>query len=229
MSNHYFKFRRFTVYQDCCAMKVGTDGVLLGAWTRCGSRVLDIGTGTGLVALMMAQRCPSVNVVGVEIDHESARQARDNVEASGFQHIEIVEADIRDFYEGVYDTIVCNPPYFVDSLISPDEQRTVARHAVTLTYRELVKAVCRLLADDGEFSVVIPFDSLQRFEQETVLAGLFKVRQCVVRTTPRKQPRRCLVAFRRHPAPLELTEGVIEEQPNVRTAWYQELTKEFYL
>lgn len=211
-------------------MKVGTDGTLLGAWARGGQTVLDIGTGTGLIALMMAQRFPEAQVVGVDVDPEAVAQARENVAISPFaSRIQLLHADIRTLHHSSFTTIVSNPPYFVDSLACPDGQRTLARHTASLSYRELMQAVCRLLADDGEFSVVIPFDCKARMEDEAALAGLFKVRECAVKTTPRKQPRRYLMAFRKHPAELELTEGVIETSPNVRSSWYQELTKDFYL
>ena len=229
MANDYFNFRQFTVRQERCAMKVGTDGTLLGAWAHGGSSVLDIGIGTGLVALMMAQRFPESRIVGIDIDHDAVEQALENVNASPFRNIEVVEVDAK-LYEGTcFDAIVCNPPYFVDSLQCPDIQRALARHTVSLSFRDLFAAVSRLLADDGEFSVVIPFDCKARLEAEAALAGLFKVRECAVKTTPRKQPRRYLLAFRRHPADLEQTEGVIEIRPSVRSEWYQELTKDFYL
>ena len=235
MANDYFKFRQFTVRQDRCAMKVGTDGTLLGAWAHGGLTVLDIGTGTGLIALMMAQRFPEAHVVGVDIDHDAIRQARENVAASPFaERIQLIDADIRtlllsDLGHSPFNAIVANPPYFVDSLECPDDQRTLARHTASLTYRELMGVVSLLLADDGEFSVVIPFDCKAGMEREAALAGLFKVRECAVKTTPRKQPRRYLLAFSKHPATLETTEGVIETAPNVRSEWYQQLTKDFYL
>lgn len=234
MANDYFQFRQFTVRQNRCAMKVGTDGTLLGAWAHGGKSVLDIGTGTGLIALMMAQRFPEAQVTGIDIDHEAVGQARENVAASPFRNVGIVEADARTFAprttdSRVFDAIVSNPPYFVDSLVSPDGQRTLARHASSLSYPDLMASVNRLLADDGEFSVVIPFDCKARLESEAALACFFKSRECAVRTTPKKQPRRYLMAFRRHPSQQELTEGVIETAPNERSPWYQELTKDFYL
>ena len=230
MANDYFKFRQFTVRQDRCAMKVGTDGTLLGAWARGGHTILDIGTGTGLIALMMAQRYPEAQVVGIDIDHEAVVQAKENVAASPF-NIDIIEADAKTFnvQRSMFNVILSNPPYFVDSLECPDGQRTMARHTASLTYGELMAAVNRLLADDGEFSVVIPFDCKARLECEASLAGFFKVRECAVKTTPRKPPRRYLLAFRKHPDELELSEGIIETAPNVRSEWYQQLTKDFYL
>ena len=244
MSNNYFQFKRFVVRQERCAMKVGTDGTLLGAWARGGQRVLDIGTGTGLIALMMAQRCPEALVTAVDIDANAVRQARENVAESSFaERITVVEGDINTLtipnsgnhishlspliYH--FDAIVCNPPYFNDSLTCPDEQRTTARHTTTLTYRELMAAVARLLSDDGEFSVVIPFDCKARLEAEAALAGLSKTRECSIRTTPRKAPRRFLLAFRKHPVAVETTEGVLETEPGQRSDWYHALTNDFYL
>lgn len=230
MSNNYFQFKRFVVRQERCAMKVGTDGTLLGAWARGGQRVLDIGTGTGLIALMMAQRCPDAQVTAVDIDADAVRQARENVAESPFaERITVVEGDIISHFSPHFDAIVCNPPYFNDSLTCPDEQRTTARHTTTLTYRELMAAVARLLSDDGEFSVVIPFDCKARLEAEAALAGLSKTRECSIRTTPRKAPRRFLLAFRKHPVAVETTEGVLETEPGQRSDWYHALTNDFYL
>ena len=231
MANDYFKFRQFTVHQDRCAMKIGTDGTLLGAWARGGMSVLDIGTGTGLIALMMAQRFPDSQIVGIDIDPVAVEQARENVAASPFLNIDIIEADAKTYnvQRSTFNVIVSNPPYFTDSLKCPDAQRSLARHSSSLSYGELMTVVNRLLADDGEFSVVIPFDCKALLESEAALAGLFKVRECAVKTTPKKQPRRYLLAFRKHPGELELTEGIIETVPNVRSPWYQELTKDFYL
>ena len=246
MSNSYFQFQQFTVRQEHCAMKVGTDGTLLGAWAHGGRTILDIGTGTGLVALMMAQRFPEAEVLAVDIDADAVSQALENVEASPFaRRIVVVKGDIRQpetlaspvgisvqkdaSGQPLFDAIVVNPPYFNDSLKSPDRQRTVARHTTTLSYRELMAAAVRLLADDGELSVVIPFDCRQRLQAEALLAGLSLVRCCAVRTTPRKSPSRYLLAFRRHPAAVEQQECVLETAPGVRSPWYHELTDAFYL
>lgn len=233
MSNPYFQFRRFTVRQDRCAMKVGTDGVLLGAWANmphASGRILDVGTGTGLVALMMAQRFPETSVVGVDIDEEAVSQARQNVAQSPFSdRIELLHADIREVSLSPFDAIVVNPPYFVDALTSPDAQRTTARHTDTLSYRDLMAVASRLLTEQGLLSVVIPFDYLARLESEAILAGFHKSRQTAVKTTPKKPPRRYLVEWTRHPSCLQVTEEVLETAPLERSAWYRSLTQEFYL
>ena len=231
MANAYFRFKLFTVWQERCAMKVGTDGTLLGAWARGGRRVLDIGTGTGLVALMMAQRFPEALVAAIDIDDEAVAQARENVAASPFAgRIGVTCHDARQYDSAqLFDAIVSNPPFFDASLLCSDERRTLARHATALTYAELFAAVRRLLADDGEFSVVVPSECKGRMESEAALAGFFMVRECAVKTTPTKAPRRYLMAFRKHPASLQQEEGIVETAPGQRSAWYVELTKDFYL
>ena len=225
-------------------MKVGTDGVLLGAWADVPTpslKILDVGCGTGLIALMMAQRFPEAQVWGIDIDPEAVAQARENVEASPFaDRIQVVEGDVRCFSDledsgdfedfGGFDAIVCNPPFFMNSLACPDNQRTTARHTVSLTYQDLMKATFRLLADEGVFSVVIPTDCRSSLEAEAHLAGFFPSRLCLVRTTPKKAPKRCLVEFRKHPVSEFVSmEGVIESSPQTRSEWYQQLTNDFYI
>ncbi len=236
MSNDYFEFKQFTVRQSRCAMKVGTDGTLLGAWTR-GKRnseepssILDIGTGTGLIALMLAQRFPHAEILGIDIDAEACCQSLENVSRSPFSaRIRIAHRDIK-VQQGLFDTIVSNPPFFESSLISPDMQRTMARHTATLTYRDLMQNAWRLLSDDGEFSLIIPSEGRQHLEAEAALCGFFKNRECAVRTTPKKHPRRFLLAFGKHPVEqVEITEGIIETAPHVRSEWYRHLTDAFYL
>lgn len=231
MANDYFQFKQFTIHQGRCAMKVGTDGTLLGAWASPlqlgGGLILDVGTGTGLIALMMAQRFPEAQVVGIDIDEETVIQARENVAASPFaDRIEILHEDfIAPFsilnYQ--FSIIVSNPPYFADSLKSPDAQRTLARHADTLPYRLLMQRSWELLSDEGELSVVVPADYKGQMEAEAALAGFFKSRECAVKTSPRKMPKRWLLAFRKHPAPLE------RDELTLGTERCNELTKDFYL
>lgn len=235
MSNDYFQFRQFVVHQQRCAMKVGTDGTLLGAWAAAPSgqcRILDIGTGTGLIALMMAQRFPEAEVTGIDIDEDAVAQAVENVRLSPFsERVRIYRQDIVNFTDIIgFDTIVSNPPYFVDSLACPDDQRTIARHAVSLTYEQLMHQVYRLLKDEGRFSVVVPSDCRAKIEAAACLEGFFTTRVCLIKTTPRKQPKRQLIEFQKHSvSELDIREGIIEEFPNIRSEWYQQLTKEFYI
>lgn len=218
-----FQFKQFTIEQELCAMKVGTDGVLLGAWAKGGPRILDIGTGTGIIALMMAQRYPEAQVTAIDIDEGAVRQAEQNVSQSPFLgRISVLQQAVQE-HLGEYESIVSNPPFFIDSLQAPDEQRNMARHTATLSYAELMKAAYRLLADNGEFSVVIPFDYRRRMEDEAVFVGFFPSRVCGVKTTERKPAKRYLLAFRKHPCPCEKSEITIGDET------YNRLTEAFYL
>ena len=218
-----FQFKQFTIEQELCAMKVGTDGVLLGAWAKGGPRILDIGTGTGIIALMMAQRYPEAQVTAIDIDEGAVRQAEQNVSQSPFLgRISVLQQAVQE-HLGEYESIVSNPPFFIDSLQAPDEQRNMARHTATLSYAELMKAAYRLLADNGEFSVVIPFDYRRRMEDEAVFVGFFPSRVCGVKTTERKPAKRYLLAFRKHPCLCEKTEMTIGDEA------YNRLTEAFYL
>ena len=230
-----FRFKKFTIEQELCAMKVGTDGVLLGAWATGGSRILDVGTGTGVIALMLAQRCPQARVTAIDIDEGSVRQALQNVAQSPFSgRIEVLRESVQKFdgsngangtnrANGTYDAVVSNPPFFIDSLNAPDRQRNIARHAETLTYGQLMQAAWRLLADGGELSVAVPFDYRRRMEDEATFAGFFPSRVCAVRTVAHKPAKRFLLAFRKHPCPCERTEITIGDEA------YTLLTKDFYL
>ncbi len=233
VSESGFQFRKFLIRQDRCAMKVGTDGVLLGAWARGGKRILDIGTGTGLVALMMAQRYPDALVDAVEIDPDAARQAQENISASPFAgRIAVYQSAIQQFppsggIEGGY-SIVCNPPFFERSLKNPDPQRTLARHTDSLSFRDLVKSAVRLLAPTGEFSVVIPFNMRQPLMAEAVIQGLFLSRCFAVKTVPHKPAKRYLLAFRKERPESVEEQEVVMMQSGERSPWYQELTQDFY-
>jgi tRNA1Val (adenine37-N6)-methyltransferase len=235
MANGYFQFKQFTVHQQHCAMKVGTDGTLLGAWALASDspcRILDIGTGTGLIALMMAQRYPQAKVTAIDIDDGAVRQAKENVSASPFvDRINVIKADVLTFEEEEkYDSIVCNPPFFEDSLTCPDPQRTEARHTVSLGYRQLMEAAFRLVKDDGCFSLIIPSDCRERLESEAHLRGFFLSRVCSIQTTPKKAPKRYMIELSKQPVnEVDTTNGILESSPQVRSDWYRELTKEFYI
>ena len=235
MGKNSFQFKQFTINQDRCAMKVGTDGTLLGAWANAPvepCRILDIGTGTGLVALMMAQRYPQSQVIGIDIDRDAAIQAQENVDASPFSdRVKIINADavkIED-KEG-FDAIVCNPPYFVDSLTCPQDQRTLARHTITLTYEQLMRTAYKLLKNDGMFSIVVPTENNDAIESAAALAGFMISRICMIKTTPNKLPKRQLIEFRKNRIDrIDFCEEILEIFPNQRSDWYYELTRDFYI
>ena len=236
MSTPFFRFQQFIVHHDRCAMKVGTDGVLLGAWARGGERILDVGTGTGLIALMMAQRYEQATVDAVEIDTEACQQAIDNVAESPFTNrINVIYDSVQHFSMEserlkAYDAIVSNPPFFENALKNPDKGRLVARHSDTLPFADLFKAVKKLLSDNGEFSVIIPTEYRGRIEEEALLQGFSLSRICAIKTTPKKPIRRYLLAFRRYPSShIDEQVEILETQPNVRSEWYENLTKDFYI
>jgi len=235
MANEHFQFRQFTVWQDRCAMKVGTDGTLLGAWSQAPigeCRILDIGTGTALVALMMAQRYPQARLTAIDINGDAVAQAQDNVMKSPFStRITVLQADVRNMSDNEgFDAIVSNPPYFVDSLSCPDPQRNTARHTDSLSYHDLMYAVSKLLKKSGIFSVIIPEESLSKLESEAYLNGLFRSRLFHIHTTPRKPPKRCLIEFSKIAGQQTVIEDVIlEDSPGLRSDWYHQLTKDFYI
>ena len=235
MGKNSFQFKQFTVNQERCAMKVGTDGVLLGAWANAPlgpCRILDIGTGTGLVALMMAQRFTEAEVVGIDIDEEAASEAQENAVASPFSdRMTIIYGDATKIEDNEgFDAIVCNPPYFVDSLTCPQDQRTLARHTVSLTYEQLMKSASRLLKDDGFFSIVIPTENNDTIESAAAFAGLMISRICLIKTTPNKFPKRQLMEFRKQRSNnVDFKEEILQMIPNERSVWYRELTKDFYI
>lgn len=218
-----FRFKQFTIRQELCAMKVGTDGVLLGAWANGGNRVLDVGTGTGLIALMLAQRYPTAQVTALDIDAGAVRQAIINIEnANARERIAVLHQSVQE-HTGQYDAVVSNPPFFIGSLSAPDAQRNMARHADTLTYAELMQSAWRLLKDDGELSVVVPFDYRQRMEDEATFQGFFPSRVCAVKTAATKPARRFLLAFRKHPCQLVAETFTIGDERE------RQLTQDFYL
>lgn len=232
MSNDWFQFKQFTVRQGSCAMKVGTDGVLLGAWFRLGpgQSVLDIGTGTGLVALMAAQRGAGA-ITAVEIDESAAKQAALNAQSSPWaDRITVLAADISDFKpECFYDRIVCNPPYFRDSLRCPDSGRNAARHNDSLSYETLVRCVAGLLSHNGTFSAVIPADMAETFISSAFSTGLRLSRRTDVVTVAGKAPKRSLVEFSMNPADCENTLLEMVDKDGEETSDYVSLVKEFYL
>lgn len=240
MMKEQFDFKHFTICQSRCAMKVGTDGVLLGAWAQGGRRVMDVGTGTGLIALMMAERFPEAQVTAIDIDEDACGQAGDNVSASPYAaRVEVLNRSLQQFaVRGdaygderiVFDAIVSNPPYFSDSLKNPDQKRLMARHTDTLPYRDLFAGVKRLLAEDGVFSMIAPSTELDHVLTESYLKGFSIVRQYAVRTTPDKQPKRYLLAFSpEHPAAVDIRTVNLTERDGSRSEWYRNLTDNFYL
>ncbi len=217
-------------------MKVGTDGVLLGAW--CDIREedkhsLDIGCGTALIALMMAQRSSLTTIDAVEIDSGSAEQATENISASKWsQRVNIHNIDILNFKSSFkYDSIVCNPPFFNDSLLSPDKGRTTARHTVSLSFEDLIKVAVELLAPTGSFSLILPTTESESFENLT-RGHLHLWRKCLINSRiGDREPKRIMSEYRlTEPNEMELSELSIREAAgNSYSQEYKNFTSEFYL
>lgn len=229
-----FHFKRFSVDDALCAMKVGTDGVLLGAWADVSGarRILDAGCGSGLIALMVAQRNEDARLTAIDIDRGAVEQSRVNVEASPWaERIEVLLADLRNFsQEESYDHIVTNPPFFNDSLSSPDEQRAVARHSLTLSYDDIVVASQRLLRPGGRLSLVLPTVEAALFRR-VAFGRMWLRRQLNVSSRRGEAPKRVLMEFELSAEPLMpkvdelaiyLGDGSYEEK-------YQRLTEDYYL
>lgn len=234
MANPYFQFKQFTVWHDKCAMKVGTDGVLLGAWTsvKGARRILDVGTGTGLVALMLAQRSePDAAIVALEIDEKAVKQAQENIARSPWANqIEVVHADFKEYHPGEkFDVIVSNPPYFVDSLGCPDHQRNVARHNDSLTYESLLKGVAESLTENGTFTVVIPADVADRVKTVASQWNLNAMRQLNVITKPGGIPKRALITFSFSTHVCEIEDLLTEISRHQYSKEYCALTRDYYL
>lgn len=235
--NNYFKFKQFTIEQDRCAMKVGTDGVLLGAWANLPAdervaRFLDIGSGSGLLSIIAAQRASGLMIDGIDIENDAVEQARENAEKSLWSsRIQFFNSSVQNFQpEYRYDYIVSNPPYFINSLKADHEARAVARHANTLSYSELAQNVDRLLTDEGIFSVIFPYIEANIFIVEAAKNSLFCQRRMDVRGTASRPVKRVLLQFRRQRGNVLNEELVIEEeQRHSYTPKYKELTKDLYL
>lgn len=230
-----FRFKQFAVADEHCTHKVGTDGVLLGSWVNIREEddlLLDIGTGSGLIALMLAQRSHSeVRIDAIEIDEEAALQATRNIQDSPWpEKVQVRQTAVQDFLPAKeYALIVSNPPYFIDSLLPPDQKRTLARHAERLSFDELLQAVDRLLSADGRFAVILPFVEGRQFIQHAGALDLFPVRISSFRSRRHKPVERLLVEFRRSKGPLEETEIVLYSDGENWSEEYKELTAAFYL
>lgn len=236
MANPFFKFKQFTVHHDECAMKVGMDGSLLGAWagnSLLPKRILDIGTGTGLIALMCAQRFPNAHITAVEIQSNCAGQARKNVEDSPFKdRIEVRVSSVQDFpSEHMYDLIVCNPPFFKNSSRSGQLERDTARHDDSLPFSELAFHASRLLHSLGTFSLIIPADRSDEFVEWAKEADLFLHEIVYVRGRVGGSVKRCLMEFKKNaPRTMPISKELsVEVEPKKWTEEYINLLRDFYI
>lgn len=234
-----FKFKQFVVNQDRCAMKIGTDAVLLGAWTPIINNpysILDIGTGTGVLALMLAQRSTAEQIDAIEIDDAAFEQATDNFEASPWNdRLYCFHAGLDEFMdepEDEYDLIISNPPFYTEDYIPmsrDDNSRYLARFEDALPFEDLVEAADLLLSENGIFSVIIPYKEEARFLALANNFELYPLKITRVKGTPTSEIKRSLLAFTRIEQTPLVDELTIETARHQYTPEYIELTKDFYL
>jgi tRNA1Val (adenine37-N6)-methyltransferase len=231
-----FQFKQFTIEQDKSAMKVGTDGVLLGAWVKiephCFS-ILDIGAGTGLIALMLAQRSNAELIDAVELNNEAYEQTVENFENSDWaDRLFCYHASLQEFTEeidDVYDLVVSNPPFYTSTYKALTKERAMARHTESLPYTELLKGVTKLMAKTGSCAFIIPFTEEQLFIKLAGENNLNLNRLTRVRGSQSTSIKRSLLQFSFLEKEIERTELVIEFERHNYTKEYKELVKDFYI
>ena len=231
--NNWFQFRQFRVEQHHTAMKVGTDGVLLGAWTPVedSARILDIGTGTGLIALMLAQRSKAV-IDAIEIDQLASEEARFNFEQSAWAHrLQCIQGDFNVFAKEsttLYDLIVSNPPFFVNSLKSRDPLLSLARHSDTLTFDQLISGAKLRLSPTGSLCVIIPMQSGTEFRETARMIGFYLRKQTTVIPRAGKTSKRILLEFSVQKGYPIVDELIILEGDGSYSDQFKSLTSLFY-
>lgn len=232
-----FSFKQFSLEQDRCAMKIGTDGVLLGAWTSIENNpfsILDIGTGTGVIALMLAQRSQAEQIDALEIDEEAYEQSVDNFENSPWSdRLFCFHAGLDEFIEepeDEYDLIVSNPPFYSEDYKTETDQRDKARFQDAMPFEDLIEAADLLLSENGILSIIIPFKEEANFLALAKESELYPMKITRVKGTPTTEVKRSLMAFTRNEiSDFPIDELIIETARHVYTPEYIELTKEFYL
>lgn len=232
-----FKFKQFSVQQDKCAMKIGTDGVLLGAWCPIDNNpfsVLDIGAGTGILSLMLAQRSNAEQIDSLEIDEEAYEQCVENFENSPWSdRLFCFHAGLDEFTdepEDEYDIIISNPPFYSEDFKTENSQRDLARFQDALPFEDLVEAADLLLSENGIFAVIIPYKEEEKFIDLCAEVELYPVKVTRVKGTPTSEIKRSLLAFKRYElSTLTADELIVEISRHQYTDEYIELTKDFYL
>ena len=234
--NKPFRFKQFEVNQNRCAMKIGTDGVLLGAWTSLKNRpnsILDIGSGTGVISLMLAQRSTAEIIDAVEIDADAYEQCADNFENSIWSdRLFCYHASLQEFAQEIddeYELIISNPPFYTEDFKSDNLQRDMARFTDALPFEHLVVCVANLLAEQGVFSVVIPFKEETSFIDLASRVNLFPNRILHVKGNPSSDIKRSLIEFSFTENTVVIEELIIETTRHQYTQDYINLTKDFYL
>ncbi|WNH08304.1 tRNA1(Val) (adenine(37)-N6)-methyltransferase [Thalassobellus suaedae] len=236
MSKKPFVFKQFNVNQDQCAMKIGTDSVLLGAWTSIENNpfsVLDIGAGTGVLSLMLAQRCFAELIDAIEIDDNTYEQCVDNFEQSTWgDRLFCYHASLEAFVEEIedkYDLIISNPPFYSEDFKTENTQRDLARFTDAMSFEHLIDSVSKLLSEDGIFSVIIPFKEEVAFIEIASNYHLSPNKILRVKGNPNSEIKRSLLEFSFHKSDINVNELIIETERHKYTADYINLTKDFYL
>ncbi len=231
-----FRFKEFTVQQDRCAMKIGTDGVLLGAWVPIKesiTSILDIGTGTGVIALMAAQRSLAEVIDALEIDADAYEQAVENFEESFWgDRLFCYHASFQEFVEEIedtYDLLISNPPFYVEDYKSSNIKRDIARFEDALPFEHLLIGGARLLSDQGQFALILPYKEEERVLAIAEQVDLFPQKITRVKGTPSSEVKRSLLLLGKVPQSFETDELVIENSRHEYTDAYINLTKDFYL
>lgn len=235
-----FRFKQFAINHDRCAMKVNTDGVLLGAWAvlNKASKIVDIGTGTGLIGLMLAQRCqhltPPVSVTAIEIDKFAAQQAAENALASPWSsQVRVVEQDIQSFSresQDKFDTIVSNPPYFSNALAAPDLARNKARHNDGLSFAELLQSAANIASTQCLFTLILPCNEAERLLSIAAEHHWHLAKHCLVATVEGKTPSRSLLTLSTDPfVEAQTSQLTIRNKDNSYHPDFINLCRDFYL
>ena len=235
MRERVFRFKQFSVRHEKCAMKVGTDGVLLGAWcdVENARSTLDIGTGSGLIALMVAQRNPHTSILAIDIEPLAVEEANYNFTNSPWaDRLHAIEADFVSFSELTemrFDLIVSNPPFFVDSLTCPDTNRSIARHTTQLPFDKLISGAANLLTPEGKLCLITPADCENLISDLSQTNNLHITGKTFVHPTPDALPKRILWKISNHMAAIEEHHLTIEIERHQYTKSYIALTQQFYL
>ena len=231
-----FRFKRFELHHEKCAMKIGTDGILLGAWAPVAdaSTALDIGTGCGLIAVMLSQRNPGLEIDALEIDRNSWEEARENMERLSWDaHLQVHHISLQEYAQAShkkYDLIVSNPPFFSGGNFSADQDRASVRHTVKLAHGDLLAGARKLLAEDGKFCLILPYIEGSRFVELAERYRLFCTHITELKTRPQKPVERLLLKFEKQRSKIEREELFL--YPAEGDEWseeYRSLGRDFYI
>lgn len=239
MPNDYFQFKQFLIMQDKCAMKVCTDACLFGSLIPAlfkaeeRKKVLDIGTGTGLLSLMYAQKNDNAFIDAVEIDEAAAKQAEENFKASGWnERLNIYHRSVQQFADVInkkYDIIICNPPFYKNDLKSIDTKRNLALHSDALSLEELIFIVKKLLADDGGFFMLLPYHRTKEFEILVSKYNLFVKEKVLIKQTPKHDYFRVMLWVERKGVDYKESEIIIMDNRNEYSERFKQLLRSYYL